>query len=152
MKLQIDRKFYKETQTESIIKLYDGNDIIFTCLCLELPWKKNKPNISCIPRGLYKATKHISPKFGKTVWIKDVPERSEILIHKGNYLGSNNPKTGTPDSLGCLIIGTHYADFNNDGIYEIANSDFTMNVLYSLLPDTFDVDITYKIDYAVSNS
>ena len=77
-------------------KLYRGNDLIaVTC---ERPWDGNKKKISCIPVGIYRATKFKSPSKNKQVggWVyllHNVPNRSMIEIHIGNTI---------EDSLGIL--------------------------------------------------
>lgn len=63
---------------------------------LELPWKNNKTRTSCIPEGEYNAAWHLSPKFGWTYKIFNVPGRSEILFHAGNY---------PSNTLGCILLG-----------------------------------------------
>lgn len=68
-------------------------------LTLERPWLENRPNVSCIPSGTYKAVRHNSPKFGETFWVQDVPGRSEILFHKGNI---------DDDSHGCILVGEQF--------------------------------------------
>ena len=77
-------------------------------LTLERPWRDNQRSISCIPRGRYTAKRHISPKFGETFWLQDVPGRSEILLHKGNL---------ADDSHGCILVGEKFDPVNGqDGI------------------------------------
>ncbi len=68
---------------------------------LELPWRNNEKNISCIPAGRYKAVLHNSPKFGRCIKLLDVPERTDILIHAGNT---------TDDTEGCIIVGSEHID------------------------------------------
>lgn len=99
---------------------------------LELPWKDNERNISCIPVGIYKAIKHNSPKFKQSFWLQDVPGRSEILMHVANY---------TSDLRGCIAPGDRYIDINNDGIIDVANSKKTMDALYKILPNEFTITI-----------
>ena len=86
MKILIER--YLSTDKQTIGNLYlleDNSSLIESFYSLELPYRDNKRRISCIPEGNYIGFKHNSPKFGNTVWIKDVPKRSEILIHAGNF-------------------------------------------------------------------
>ena len=65
---------------------------------VERPWLDNKAFESCIPDGYYKLRRHNSPKFGNRTWeIADVPGRTFILIHAGNY--SHNV-------VGCLALGS----------------------------------------------
>lgn len=79
----------------------------FTCYTLELPWKENKPNMSCIPTGEYITKIRLSPRFGKTYWVSNVPNRSYILIHSGNYAGDSSIGYKT-NVNGCILLGTTY--------------------------------------------
>lgn len=63
---------------------------------LELPWRENQAMVSCIPPGEYSVVKHLSPKFGRTLHVLNVPGRSEILIHPGNT---------TAHTRGCILPG-----------------------------------------------
>lgn len=63
---------------------------------LELPWRDNKKGESCIPIGTYTCRRVCSPKLGETFEICDVPDRSQILIHRGNYY---------KDTRGCVLLG-----------------------------------------------
>jgi len=67
---------------------------------LEPRWVNNQPNISCIPVGSYKLKRHESPRFGATWLVTDVPDRSHILIHRGNT---------AQDTQGCILVGRTYA-------------------------------------------
>jgi len=60
---------------------YDGSLI---CHTIELPWKENKVNISCIPEGRYLLEKRITHERGFHLILKNVPGRSWILIHPAN--------------------------------------------------------------------
>jgi hypothetical protein len=79
-------------------------DAGFDCKTLELPWKENQQNISCIPAGEYITKIRISPRFGKTYWVTKVPNRGYILLHSGNYAGdvSKGYKTHVE---GCVLLG-----------------------------------------------
>lgn len=105
----------------------------FSCKTLELPWLDNQKYVSCIPTGFYRARKHISPTFGESIWILDVPGRSEILIHFGNYAGSKNPNTGRPDTKGCVLVGKAFVDIDGDGKLDVTASKSTMGQLYNLI-------------------
>ncbi|WP_240768664.1 DUF5675 family protein [Olivibacter sp. XZL3] len=54
------------------------------CYTIELPWRNNVRNISCIPEGSYPLAKRYSKKFGWHIAVKEVPERSAILFHPAN--------------------------------------------------------------------
>jgi hypothetical protein len=110
----------------------ENNEIQLTCRTLELPWKDNQKYISCIPAGVYKVIKHKSPKFKNCFWIQDVPDRSEILIHKGNY---------HTDILGCVLVGSDLALVNNDKLLDVKDSIKTIARLNELLPKEFEIKI-----------
>ena len=75
------------------------------CFTLELPWRDNKANISCIPAGEYKVTRRYSPSFKReTYWIKDVPNRGYILIHSANFAGDTSKGWHT-NLKGCVTLG-----------------------------------------------
>jgi hypothetical protein len=79
----------------------------FNCKTLELPWRDNQRQISCIPPGEYDVEMRLSNKYGRIYWIRRVPERTYILIHSGNYAGdkSKNFKTHV---MGCILLGKHH--------------------------------------------
>ena len=76
----------------------------FSCHTLELPWRKNKRNISCIPAGDYEVKIRISPKYGEIYWVTNVPNRSFILIHSGNWAGDRTKGYKTHVN-GCIALG-----------------------------------------------
>lgn len=112
--------------------LNEMNEIQFMCRTLELPWKDNLKRVSCIPSGTYNVVKHHSPKFGKCFWVKDVPGRSEILIHTGNY---------HKDVLGCILVGDDFKDSNKDGRLDVINSKKTLEKLYKMMPSEFELKV-----------
>lgn len=57
------------------------------CRTLELPWRENRRQVSCIPAGTYQCTIVQSPKFGRVYEVKGVPGRSAVLIHPANFAG-----------------------------------------------------------------
>lgn len=115
----------------------DANEIQFTCRTLELSWKDNKKKVSCIPEGTYKVIKHKSPKFGTCFWIKDVPNRSEILIHPGNF---------HTQILGCILVGDDLAYVNKDSRLDVVNSKSTMKKLLQAMPSSFEIKIVRRIN------
>jgi len=76
----------------------------FQCYSLELPWRENKQNISCIPNGDYDVVIRISPKYGKTYHVTNVENRSFILIHSGNWAGDTSKGFKTHVN-GCILLG-----------------------------------------------
>lgn len=78
------------------VLVYDNQPRFVT---LEPPWKNNQHNISCIPEGIYHAVKFNSPHFGRTWQLIDVPNRTSIEFHFGNYVKNTE---------GCILLGTSY--------------------------------------------
>jgi len=76
----------------------------FICYTLELPWRDNKRNMSCIPSGSYDVKIRLSPKYGKVYWITEVENRSFILIHSGNWAGDVKKKFKSHVN-GCILLG-----------------------------------------------
>ena len=51
---------------------------------IELPWRDNLAQVSCIPEGRYELVKRWSPKFNRHLQVLNVPHRKFILIHPTN--------------------------------------------------------------------
>ena len=65
------------------------NGIIFNgaqhvCRTIELPWKHNEKQVSCIPEGRYELRDRYSKKYGSHLILHGVKGRSYILIHPAN--------------------------------------------------------------------
>lgn len=114
----------------------DGYKELFKCKCLELPWLDNQKNISCIPDGVYDVEKYSSVKHPDTFWIKDVPNRTGILIHMGNYATVRAINTA-----GCQMAGLDFADIDGNGWLDIVASDIAMRALNFFLLDKFKLII-----------
>lgn len=54
------------------------------CYTIELPWRNNERQVSCIPEGKYELKKRYTPRFGKHLILLQVPNRSYILLHAAN--------------------------------------------------------------------
>ena len=66
---------------------------------LELPWKNNQRNVSCIPTGEYRGNylhRSGSGRFNRVYHITGVSGRAGILIHAGNV---------TSQIQGCILVG-----------------------------------------------
>lgn len=111
----------------------ENNAVIFECDTIELPYLNNRPQVSCIPKGAYKVVYRESAKYPQHYHILDVPNRSFILIHQANYVGSKNPRTRKADLLGCIGVGRGYADLNGDGIVELTRSSATLKQMIAVI-------------------
>jgi hypothetical protein len=132
MELKIHRLEYNDKQTIGAMQVIDGNDVLFSCWTLELPDLENRSRISCIPSGIYSVKKRTSPKHKEHFHITNVPNRSYILIHSGNYHS---------DILGCILVGSNFKDINKDGYADVINSKATLKKLLAILPDEFELTI-----------
>ena len=92
------------------------------CVTLELPWKDNKPEVSCIPKGEYRIKKVVSPKYGSVFQVMNVPNRDHILIHKGNF---------TTDVLGCILLGEYFEQILNPKADKVATSVQSSGAAYN---------------------
>jgi len=78
----------------------DGSSY-FTC---ENPWKNNQAHVSCIPEGVYQLEQRYSPvvqrtsngKYSEGWEVTDVPDRTYIMVHPGNW---------PSDVEGCIAVG-----------------------------------------------
>lgn len=75
-----------------------------TCYTAEPPWKDNRAGVSCIPTGVYIARPYASREHGNTYRLEDVPGRTAILIHIGNWAGDRELNIRS-DSMGCILPG-----------------------------------------------
>lgn len=86
-------------------------------LTLELPYKENQSNISCIPTGIHKCIKvhdRILPngiKIPVTYEVR-VDGRSGILFHSGNTID---------DTRGCILLGLGVSRYWSNG-YTVSES------------------------------
>ena len=79
MNLILNRKYTaKGTNGELIL---NGERVCYT---IELPWKNNQSQVSCIPEGVYELKKRYSPRFKEHLILSGVVRRKYILIHPAN--------------------------------------------------------------------
>lgn len=69
------------------------------CVTLEPEDHANAVMISCIPPGAYICERVDSPKYGDTFEVKDVPNRTHILIHSGNVEDHTH---------GCVLLAQYF--------------------------------------------
>jgi len=104
----------------------------FRCFTLELPWRWNSINISCIPAGTYAVEKYDSPSKGKCLLLSGVPDRSWIEIHQGNF---------TREIQGCILVGDGIRDIDGDTIPDVVNSVKTIQKLLYALPERTQIKV-----------
>ena len=68
--------------------------------------------------------------------LENVPGRSSIEVHAGNYA------TGKKiDTQGCILVGSAFEDIDINGTLDIIESKKTLNRLMGVLPQEFDIVI-----------
>lgn len=106
----------------------------------ERPWRGNKKEISCIPSGTYTCKRYVSKRFGETFEVTEVPNRTYILFHVGNF-----PEK---DSHGCLLVGSSLMP----NAPAVASSKNAMTKFREILKDaeSFELRIqeTYPFDWS----
>ena len=146
MKIRILRIVEEQgKQTLGVLYVEVDNSIVFECATLELPWRDNARRVSCIPAQTYKsrlrkAAESPSRNYDHVI-LKDVPNRTFILIHAGNFHWHIQ---------GCILVGSTHQDINKDGLLDVPNSRATMTKLMATLEkyvsyeDEFDVVVEYR--------
>lgn len=141
--------------TETLGSWYDDKGQLI-CKTMELPWNNNERNISCIPEGVYIIEKQ-KPKEdrkygyfrfravkGRSInrYINDSEGKpmSSILVHRITYV---------KDLLGCIGVGSRFADLNKDGVPDMAASSVKLEWMYKNLPDIIELTIIKKHEKAV---
>lgn len=135
MHVIIGRKYQPKLTTGLLIVL-DEDRALFACRTIELPFLGNQKRISCIPEGVYDCERIVSSTKGECFLVKNVPNRSAILIHKGNYAAGFKV-----DTEGCILVGLSLADINGDGYQDVTDSSKAMAALRAILPEKFQLII-----------
>lgn len=110
-------------------------DLAF-CVTLELPHKQNAPFISSIPAGQYLCKKTESHTYGTIFEVTNVPNRSRILFHAGNF---------AEDTSGCILIAQHFGKLY--GKRAILNSGRTFSKFMLGFKDVDEFSLTIKEVY-----
>ena len=141
MKVTITRHPSADVGTFGMLVAERG-PLTFSCYTGELPWRDNKSNVSCIPAGVYQATRHDSRKFGKVYLVNSVPKRAGILIHAANYFGNRDLGLRT-DVEGCIGLGMGIAIL--DGQQALTHSRHAISAFEFFLSfGNFELEIINK--------
>lgn len=129
---ELIREYHEKVTLGHLTVYNEACDVKLHCKTVELPWKDNKYQISCIPEGRYKVVRRWSKKYKQHFWIKDVPGRDLILIHVANY---------TRDLLGCIGVGKTHKDIDGDGIIDVTDSRLKLDRMIEAMPEEFEIEI-----------
>ncbi len=139
IKLIVERFSDNGRETLSNIYVIESGLLLFSCVGMELPWKDNEQQISCIPLNSNYACQKVKATAAipyEHIWITNVKGRSGVCIHKANFVSSLR---------GCIAVGDKHVDINKDNLLDITNSGKTFKVLMALLPDVFSLEIKSDI-------
>lgn len=132
IRLALHRLMKLEDRTLGRLIVFKDLEVVQTFATLELPWRNNKRNVSCIPSAFYNVVPRNTPKFGDHLHVLDVPGRSGILIHVGNW----------PEEIeGCILVGLRFADIDGDKKMDVASSRVAMNSLVKLVTERAELII-----------
>lgn len=133
MKAKLLRLKQEEKQTLGNLLFYDNDvNLLLSVKCLELPDRDNRNSISRIPRGKYICKLRYSDKYGWHFILEDVPGRTYILIHFGNFYR---------DTRGCIIVGNNFTDIDGDGFRDVTSSKKTMQRILAISSREFELII-----------
>ena len=114
----------------------------FSCYTAEPPWKNNRPNLSCIPAGVFDAIVIRSPKYGFVYTVCSVPGRSFVLLHSGNLAGDTERGLVT-HTLACVLLGTRLGMLQNQ--IAVLNSKFAVLQFWEYMREQpFKLHISWK--------
>ena len=130
--MNVELKRFRQNEKFTQGNLYINH--VNICCTLELGWNDNQKKVSCIPNGSYQVKKRNSEKYGDHFHVQNVPNRDMILIHSGNY---------TSQILGCILVGEKFALIDSDQIPDVTNSKKTLATLVKLLPESFELKVSY---------
>ena len=107
------------------------------CRTLELPWRDNETDRSCVPVGGYQARLYHSPTKGPVFRLdfEDTKPRSAIEIHSANI---------AEELLGCIAVGARYGVLLSQPA--VLDSRVTLDMLLRRYHDGFHLAIEDATD------
>lgn len=133
---------HTDDQVTGRLSVLQNGTEVFKCFTLELPWKNNERQVSCImpapgAEAVYtvrKTTK--SPSFNyEHLDILNTPGRTAVKVHGGNFHSQIR---------GCVLVGEKLADINGDGEKDTTASRNTLVKLLTFLPRECQLKIVWN--------
>ena len=111
----------------------------------ELPDRDNVLYFSRINSGIYPCTFKDNSSKGPIVWeLHDVPERTDVLLHIGNWCGDIT-KDYYSDVEGCIVIGLSFGRMIPPGLKNkqraVISSGKALEKLYAVVGEN-DIELT----------
>jgi hypothetical protein len=126
------RRYFPTHTTGALVAIDAAGNLVHSCVTLELPWRDNAPQVSCIPEGIYHVEHRETDKFGHHYHVQGIAGREWILFHPGTY---------TSQLRGCIIPGRRFRDLNADGIPDILDTRKTLDAMLLALGQSFTLHI-----------
>ena len=123
MEAVLMRRYLEDRTLGHLTFFADNGNELCRFYTLELPWRDNKKNESCIPEDIYDVVPFSSKIHVDAYRILGVEGRDAILIHTGNF---------TKDTKGCILIGLCETDIDRDGNIDIGKSRAALNRLNNI--------------------
>jgi len=133
MKATLTRVMVNTTTTIGLLIVRNETNTYFADFkTLELEYSDNKQRESCIPIGTYTCKLRFSEKYKFHYILENVPNRSMILIHSGNF---------DQDTKGCILIGKSLSfDIKNREVM-IQKSVLALKEFINLMGESFVLTI-----------
>lgn len=103
------------------------------CVTLEPSDVRNQRNVSNVPDSQYLCKRIESRLFGETFEVINVPGRSHVLFHAGNFI---------EDTKGCIILAQHFGKLY--GERAVLNSGDTFRKFMEGFKDINQFSLTIK--------
>ena len=128
MNLILHRSYFDGGTNGSLF--VNGN---FLCFTIELPWKNNRRNISCIPEGDYQLKTRFSKRFQHHLIVENVKNRSYILFHPAN--------DALRDLQGCIAPVTYLTGIGK-GMYSRSAMQKLLSLVYQAKDRKEEITLT----------
>ena len=101
------------------------------CVTLEPRDEENEKRISSIPVQQYICKRILSPTFGETFEVLNVPGRSNVLFHPGNKV---------EDTEGCILMASKFGKLAGDRA--VLNSGNTFKLFMTMMKSVNTASLT----------
>lgn len=107
------------------------------CVTLEPADNLNQQQISSIPCQQYICERVVSPNFGNTFEVKNVPGRSNVLFHAGNFISNTK---------GCILLAQYFGKIKEKDVMKraVVNSGNTFKSFMELMKGYDKFHLTIK--------
>lgn len=146
-RLTIERALTGDQGTPGIADLHNAAGIpLWAGFSIELPWRNNAPNVSCVLMGMYIAKLQRSKRFGYDVYVlQNVPGRENCEIHDANWAGDVT-KGYRSDLEGCTALGMEHGVMPPPGLpaqLAVMQSDVARKALIAATGGA-DIEVEYR--------